>query len=102
MSAIPEQTRLVYVTPSHQFPLGMSMSLNRRRQLLDWADHTGAVIIEDDFDSEFRFAGCYRAAEVGPALRVWGHPDRADCQRFTTALRVFPRLIDQTRRFFRW
>ncbi len=57
VSAIPEQTRLVYVTPSHQFPLGMSMSLNRRRQLLDWADHTGAVIIEDDFDSEFRFAG---------------------------------------------
>lgn len=57
VSAIPDETRLVYVTPSHQFPLGMSMSLARRRGLLDWADRTGAVIVEHDCDSEFRYAG---------------------------------------------
>jgi GntR family transcriptional regulator/MocR family aminotransferase len=57
VSQIPNGTRLVYVTPSHQFPTGMSMSAARRRQLLDWADATGAVIVEDDYDSEFRYAG---------------------------------------------
>jgi len=54
---LPSTARLVYVTPSHQFPLGMPMSLPRRTALLDWADRTGAVIIEDDYDSEFRFGG---------------------------------------------
>jgi GntR family transcriptional regulator/MocR family aminotransferase len=57
VGAIPRQARLVYVTPSHQFPLGTAMSLQRRTALLAWAEHTGAVIIEDDYDSEFRFAG---------------------------------------------
>jgi GntR family transcriptional regulator / MocR family aminotransferase len=57
VAAIPDGTRLVYVTPSHQFPLGMSMSAQGRRQLLDWADRTGAVVLEDDYDSEFRYAG---------------------------------------------
>ncbi len=56
-SAIPAGARLVYVTPSHQFPLGTSMSDRRRRQLLDWADRTGAVVVEDDYDSEFRYGG---------------------------------------------
>ena len=54
---LPARARLVYVTPSHQWPLGMSMSLPRRLALLEWADRTGAVIVEDDYDSEFRFAG---------------------------------------------
>lgn len=49
--------RLVYVTPSHQFPLGMTMSADRRRALLDWARKTGAFIVEDDYDSEYRFQG---------------------------------------------
>ncbi|MEV4310849.1 PLP-dependent aminotransferase family protein [Actinocrispum sp. NPDC049592] len=57
VSALPSDARLVYVTPSHQFPLGMPMSLSRRTALLDWAERTGAVIIEDDYDSEFRFGG---------------------------------------------
>jgi hypothetical protein len=43
--------------PSHQFPLGMAMSLRRRMALLAWAACQGAAIIEDDYDSEFRFAG---------------------------------------------
>lgn len=47
--------RLAYVTPSHQFPLGSVMSAARRRDLLSWAQDTGAYIIEDDYDSEYRF-----------------------------------------------
>lgn len=47
--------RCVYVTPSHQFPLGVTMTASRRLQLLDWAQKHGAWIIEDDYDSEYRF-----------------------------------------------
>ena len=46
----------VYVTPSHQYPLGMVMSASRRLQLLRWAQRSGAWIIEDDYDSEYRYA----------------------------------------------
>jgi GntR family transcriptional regulator/MocR family aminotransferase len=46
-----------YVTPAHQFPLGAAMSLGRRMELLKWAASTGAFIIEDDYDSEYRFEG---------------------------------------------
>jgi GntR family transcriptional regulator / MocR family aminotransferase len=49
--------RLVYVTPGHQFPLGLSMSLRRRLALLEWAQSSGAVILEDDYDSEYRYSG---------------------------------------------
>ena len=55
VEAIPRDTRVVYVTPSHQYPLGMTMSLSRRLALLDWAERNQAAIIEDDYDSEFRF-----------------------------------------------
>nr|WP_308197947.1 PLP-dependent aminotransferase family protein [Saccharopolyspora soli] len=54
---IPGNARIVYVTPSHQFPLGMPMSLPRRTALLEWAERVGAVVVEDDYDSEFRFSG---------------------------------------------
>jgi GntR family transcriptional regulator/MocR family aminotransferase len=49
--------RLAYVAPSHQFPLGSAMSLERRLALLDWAAHAKAWIVEDDYDSEFRYPG---------------------------------------------
>jgi len=49
--------RLVYATPAHQFPLGMTMSLRRRLALLDWARSSGALIFEDDYDSEYRYSG---------------------------------------------
>lgn len=49
--------RLVYVTPSHQFPLGVTMSLARRLALLEWASRSGAFVIEDDYNSEYRYAG---------------------------------------------
>jgi GntR family transcriptional regulator/MocR family aminotransferase len=57
VEALPERTRVVHVSPSHQFPLGVAMSLRRRLALLGWAERTGAVIIEDDYDSEFRYVG---------------------------------------------
>ncbi|WP_067170129.1 MocR-like pyridoxine biosynthesis transcription factor PdxR [Microtetraspora niveoalba] len=57
VAAIPATARLVYVTPSHQFPLGTPMSLERRAALLAWAERRGATVIEDDYDSEFRFGG---------------------------------------------
>ena len=49
--------RLVYVTPAHQFPLGVTMSLRRRLALLEWARRSGTLIFEDDYDSEYRYSG---------------------------------------------
>lgn len=55
VAALPADARLVCVTPSHQSPLGVAMSLARRRELLNWAAARQAVVIEDDYDGEFRF-----------------------------------------------
>jgi GntR family transcriptional regulator/MocR family aminotransferase len=57
--------KLLYVTPSHQFPTGVTMSFNRRLELLDWARKTGALIIEDDYDSEYRYVGQKVSALAG-------------------------------------
>ncbi len=45
----------VYVTPSHQFPLGFSMTVGRRQSIIEWAQRSGGYIIEDDYDSELRY-----------------------------------------------
>jgi GntR family transcriptional regulator/MocR family aminotransferase len=71
VDALPRRARLVYVSPSHQFPLGMRMSLSRRLNLLAWAQDTDAVIVEDDYDSEFRYTG----RPIEP-LRVLDHGGR--------------------------
>ncbi|YCH23520.1 PLP-dependent aminotransferase family protein [Pseudomonas sp. D1-3] len=83
-----EECRLAYVTPSHQYPTGVTLSLPRRLALLDWAERNGAWIIEDDYDGEYRYSGtplaplaalgrCQRVLYVGtfgkiafPALRL--------------------------------
>lgn len=57
VDTIPAQARLIYTTPAHQFPLGMPMSMRRREQLLARAHAIGALVIEDDYDSEFRYEG---------------------------------------------
>jgi GntR family transcriptional regulator/MocR family aminotransferase len=57
--------RLVYVSPSHQYPQGVTMSLGRRLSLLEWAGSSGAWILEDDYDSEYRYAGRPLAALQG-------------------------------------
>ncbi|WPN53994.1 PLP-dependent aminotransferase family protein [Pseudomonas sp. P9_2] len=49
--------RVTYVTPSHQYPLGVVMSLARRLELLAWAERTGGWIVEDDYDGEYRYTG---------------------------------------------
>jgi GntR family transcriptional regulator / MocR family aminotransferase len=54
---LPADARVICVTPSHQFPLGCAMSVRRRAALLEFAQARGAVIIEDDYDGEFRFGG---------------------------------------------
>jgi GntR family transcriptional regulator/MocR family aminotransferase len=83
---LPDNARLVYVTPSHQFPLGMPMSLERRVALLEWAQKCGAVIIEDDYDSEYRFEG--RSMEPLKSL------DRAGLVAYigTFSKTIFPEL----------
>jgi GntR family transcriptional regulator / MocR family aminotransferase len=57
VAALPRGARAVYVTPSHQYPLAVVMTMRRRQALLAWAERNNAAIIEDDYDSEFRFGG---------------------------------------------
>ncbi len=57
MFASPDKEQVVSLTPSHQFPTGATLSLERRLALIDWAARQGGWIIEDDYDSEFHFAG---------------------------------------------
>src|SRR5271165_2148613 len=67
---LPPSARIVYVTPSHQYPLGMTMSMPRRRALLRWAERHDAAVIEDDYDTEFRYVD--RPLEPLQALDVNG------------------------------
>jgi GntR family transcriptional regulator/MocR family aminotransferase len=62
---------MVLVTPTHQSPLGVSLSLERRLALLTWAASSGAWVLEDDYDSEFRYTG-----HPLPALKSLDHADR--------------------------
>ncbi|UYM05177.1 MocR-like pyridoxine biosynthesis transcription factor PdxR [Solicola gregarius] len=68
---LPPQAAAVYVTPAHQYPLGVRMSLARRTALLEWAREADAAIIEDDYDTDFR----YGARPIDP-LHVLDHADR--------------------------
>jgi GntR family transcriptional regulator/MocR family aminotransferase len=67
---LPGEATLAYVTPSHQFPLGPTLSLPRRFALLEWAARSGAYVVEDDYDSDFRYEGS--------PLVALGALDRAD------------------------
>ena len=64
-ASVCPRARAAYVTPSHQYPLGMTMSASRRLQLLDWARRAGAWVIEDDYDSEYRYESLPIAALQG-------------------------------------
>lgn len=66
----PGRVKLVYVTPSHQFPTGVIMSGSRRRRLLAWAHEHGATVLEDDYHNEFTFT-----EERLPALAAERHHD---------------------------
>jgi GntR family transcriptional regulator / MocR family aminotransferase len=56
-AALPARARLLFVTPSHQYPTGAILSLARRQALLQWAERADALIVEDDYDGEFRYDG---------------------------------------------
>jgi GntR family transcriptional regulator / MocR family aminotransferase len=62
---LPSDVRVICVTPSHQFPLGVTMSSRRRQALIEFARERGAIIVEDDYDGEFRYEG-----SPLPALRT--------------------------------
>lgn len=57
ITGAPRQGRAVFLTPSHQFPTGSTLALDRRLALVEWANSNNAWIIEDDYDSEFHYAG---------------------------------------------
>jgi GntR family transcriptional regulator / MocR family aminotransferase len=57
IARLPQSARLVFVTPSHQFPTGVVLPLSRRLALLEWAKRKDAVVVEDDYDGEFRYEG---------------------------------------------
>jgi GntR family transcriptional regulator / MocR family aminotransferase len=59
---LPSDVRVICLCPSHQFPLGVTMSMQRRKALIDFARSRGAIIIEDDYDGEFRYEGSPLAA----------------------------------------
>jgi GntR family transcriptional regulator/MocR family aminotransferase len=80
------RARLAYVTPSHQFPTGVAMSMERRVALLAWAREAGAWILEDDYDSEFRYSGPPLTALAG----IDGHARVAYFGTFSKTL--FPGL----------
>ncbi|MDR5761005.1 PLP-dependent aminotransferase family protein [Caballeronia sp. LZ035] len=84
--ALAPHARFAIVTPSHQSPLGATLSLARRMKLLEWAGRAGSWIIEDDYDSEFRYAG-----RPLPALKSLDVDDRVIyCGTFSKVL--FPGL----------
>ncbi|OZC65900.1 GntR family transcriptional regulator [Rhodococcus sp. 15-725-2-2b] len=73
LGSAPPRTPAVYVTPSHQYPTGAFMPIGRRRALADWARDNDSMIIEDDYDSEFRYgaAPLPTVAELAPDRTVY-------------------------------
>lgn len=69
-SELGEAAKLVYVTPARQFPTGVALSAPRRKELMAWARRHRAVIIEDDYDSEYRYSGVRMPALYGTASDV--------------------------------
>ena len=67
VEALPPDARLLYLTPSHQFPTGAVLPIARRLAVLDWARRVDAWVLEDDYDSEYRYAGRPLAAMQGLA-----------------------------------
>ncbi|QFY12210.1 aminotransferase class I/II-fold pyridoxal phosphate-dependent enzyme [Nonomuraea phyllanthi] len=65
VDGLPEDLRVLYTTPAHQYPLGGRLPIPRRERLLAWARSTGATIVEDDYDAEFRY-------DVAPLPALYG------------------------------
>jgi GntR family transcriptional regulator/MocR family aminotransferase len=82
---LPAGLRLLYTTPAHQYPLGGRLSVPRRRALAAWARSAGALIVEDDYDSEFRY-------DVAPLPALYGLDPAAVVYLGTTAKTLTPAL----------
>ncbi|GGP01421.1 PLP-dependent aminotransferase family protein [Nonomuraea glycinis] len=65
VEGLPDDLRLLYTTPAHQYPLGGRLPIPRRERLLAWARRTGAIVVEDDYDAEFRY-------DVAPLPALYG------------------------------
>lgn len=94
-----QRAALVYVTPAHQFPLGIGMSVARRLALLEWARACNAFIFEDDYDSEFRYAGrplpALQSLDTGGRVIVAGSFSKVLFPSLRLGYLVLPqRLID--------
>jgi GntR family transcriptional regulator / MocR family aminotransferase len=85
VDAVPEGLRLVYTTPSHQYPLGGRLPVPRRQALLAWARRNDALIVEDDYDSEFRY-------DVAPLPALYGLGPDQTIYLGTTAKALAPDL----------
>ena len=102
VDAVPTDVRLVYVTPSHQSPTGATMSLPRRRALLELADRHQMAIIEDDYDSEYRLADrplepLYRLDRHGRVIYV-GTFSKTLSPTLRLGFAVLPEFTDARRR----
>jgi GntR family transcriptional regulator/MocR family aminotransferase len=86
LKTLGSRVRAVYVTPSHQYPLGASMTAARRLELLDWAERRDAWVIEDDYDSEYR----YVSRPLGALQGMDGHGRVVYVGTFSKA--IFPAL----------
>ncbi|GIH69723.1 MocR-like pyridoxine biosynthesis transcription factor PdxR [Sphaerimonospora thailandensis] len=70
VEALPDDLRVLYTTPAHQYPRGGRLPIPRRERLLAWARRTGAILVEDDYDAEFRY-------DVAPLPALYGlDPER--------------------------
>ncbi|MEV6985541.1 PLP-dependent aminotransferase family protein [Sphaerisporangium sp. NPDC051017] len=65
VAGLPDDLRVLYTTPAHQYPLGGRLPIARRERLLAWAGRTGATVVEDDYDAEFRY-------DVAPLPALYG------------------------------
>jgi GntR family transcriptional regulator/MocR family aminotransferase len=83
VAGLPDDLRLVYTTPSHQYPLGGVLPVPRRQELVAWARRTGALIAEDDYDGEFRY-------DVAPLPALYGLDPEVVVYLGTTAKTLAP------------
>ncbi|HEY2553499.1 MAG TPA: PLP-dependent aminotransferase family protein [Streptosporangiaceae bacterium] len=82
---LPDRAALAYVTPAHQYPLGGRLSVPRRQALIGWARSAGALIVEDDYDSEFRY-------DVAPLPALFGLDPEVVVYLGTTSKTLTPAL----------
>jgi GntR family transcriptional regulator / MocR family aminotransferase len=97
-------TRLVYITPGHQFPLGIVMPMSRRLALLKWAKQVDGYIIEDDYDSEFRYSGhpipCLQGIEADSRVIYMGTFSKTLMPAIRVSYMIIPKSLMSRFRVF--